>query len=267
MTVDLEEVAAAPVRGTRPRNRRELILMAARELFYRRGYANVAMSDIAAAVAIGPSALYRHFRGKQELLHAVVAEALDSCLRGLSSPARGDLDSVVWAFAEGSPARRELGVLWQREARSLTAEQHAELSELLHEARRLVVKHLTVCRPELTADQGKPAGLEHVQCRDQRLVPARGTAGDRLPSRDRRPAAPRGDHRRARSRCPGSGRTGRRADAHAPFTARATSVCGHCALRRTRLCLGQPGRHRCGRSPEQPHRYRRTGTPNRANPH
>ncbi|SEL84894.1 TetR/AcrR family transcriptional regulator [Streptacidiphilus jiangxiensis] len=140
---------ATPARGTRPRNRRELILAAARELFYRRGYANVAMSDIAEAVAIGPSALYRHFRGKQELLHAVVDEAVDSCLGGLFHAPAGDLDALVGSFAASSLGRRELGVLWQREARHLPAEQHAELAGRVHAARTVLVEQLTAHRPEL----------------------------------------------------------------------------------------------------------------------
>jgi AcrR family transcriptional regulator len=143
------EAATPPARGTRPRNRRELIITAARELFYRDGYANVAMNDIAVAVNIGPSALYRHFRGKQELLYAVVAEALESCLGGLRVARLGDLDSLVNAFAEAALARRELGVLWQREARNLPAEQRTELGENLSAARRALVDQLTAHRPQL----------------------------------------------------------------------------------------------------------------------
>ncbi|MFD7845606.1 TetR/AcrR family transcriptional regulator [Nocardia sp. NPDC059764] len=143
------EVSTPPARGTRPRNRRELIITAARELFYRDGYTNVAMNDIALAVNIGPSALYRHFRGKQELLYAVVAEALESCLGGLAAARLGDLDSLVKAFAATSLARRELGVLWQREARNLPAEQRTELGENLSASRRALVGQLTASRPQL----------------------------------------------------------------------------------------------------------------------
>ncbi|MFE5585509.1 TetR/AcrR family transcriptional regulator [Kitasatospora sp. NPDC056531] len=148
MTVDTE-ATAPPARGTRPRNRRELIVTAARELFCRHGYANVAMSDIATAVGIGPSALYRHFRGKQELLHAVVAEALETSLARLHTAQPGDLGALAREFAEAALARRELGVLWQREARHLPAEQHTELGEQLHAARRLFVDQLTAFRPSL----------------------------------------------------------------------------------------------------------------------
>ncbi|MGW3044311.1 TetR/AcrR family transcriptional regulator [Kitasatospora sp. NPDC001159] len=148
MTVGTEE-SSPPARGTRPRNRRELVIAAARELFCRHGYANVAMSDIAGAVNISPSALYRHFRGKQELLHAVTSEALESCLDGLRTAEPGDLDSLLLKFAETSLARRELGVLWQREARNLPTEHRAELAEHLHTARRALAEQLTAARPEL----------------------------------------------------------------------------------------------------------------------
>ncbi len=74
-------VPRRPARGTRPANRRQLIIAAAADLFSRRGYAGVGMGDVAEAVAIGPSALYRHFRGKQDLLAAVVGGALDDTRR------------------------------------------------------------------------------------------------------------------------------------------------------------------------------------------
>ncbi|MGW6391631.1 TetR/AcrR family transcriptional regulator [Streptomyces sp. NPDC055103] len=126
-----------------------LIIAAARELFSRYGFANVAMSDIAAAVGIGPSALYRHFSGKHELLHAVVAEALQTYLAGLHTARPGDLGALADEFAEAALARRELGVLWQREARHLPPEQHSELGEQLRTARRLFVDQLTALRPDL----------------------------------------------------------------------------------------------------------------------
>lgn len=148
MTVDTE-TTTPPARGTRPRNRRELIVAAARALFYRHGYANVAMSDIATAVGIAPSALYRHYRGKQELLHAVVAEALETFLARLHTAQPGDLAALAREFAEAALARREIGVLWQREARHLPVEQRTELGELLRAARHLFVEQLTALRPGL----------------------------------------------------------------------------------------------------------------------
>jgi AcrR family transcriptional regulator len=106
-------VTTLPTRGTRPRNRRRLILDAAAELFASKGYAQVSMADVADAVAVRPSALYRHFRGKDDLLYRVVHDmltAVQADLHGLAG---------TRALAETALDHRRIGVLWQRESRHL----------------------------------------------------------------------------------------------------------------------------------------------------
>lgn len=116
-----------PARGTRPSNRRELIVAASADLFYRNGYANVSMSDIADAVAMGPSALYRHFRNKESLLATVVGDAVIE-LNGALSAALADPVGVAGpTLANVSLRNRAAGVLWRREGRYLPAEVRAEL--------------------------------------------------------------------------------------------------------------------------------------------
>lgn len=101
----------------RPRDRKQQILAAARDRFWRQGYHRVAMADVAAAVDIGASALYRHVRGKQELLLAVLDEDLAHF-----EEARADPDGLARAGLE----RRGFGLLWEREAGHLPrAEQRA----------------------------------------------------------------------------------------------------------------------------------------------
>jgi AcrR family transcriptional regulator len=107
-----------PARGTRPSNRRELILDAATELFAACGYENVNVADVAVEVAVGPSALYRHFRGKESLLEAVLERAGDSLLTATRSDAE-DLSQAVHELAASAMDLRSLGVLYQREARHL----------------------------------------------------------------------------------------------------------------------------------------------------
>src|SRR5260370_30093259 len=104
---------ARPARGPRPANRRQLILDAATDLFSRKGYAGVSMGDVADAVAIGPSALYRHFRGKQELLATVVAEALDTLDEAIANAEDEHPPHVVHALATAVLEHRTAGVLWQ----------------------------------------------------------------------------------------------------------------------------------------------------------
>ncbi|GAA1656191.1 TetR/AcrR family transcriptional regulator [Fodinicola feengrottensis] len=114
-----------PLRGKRPRNRRELIVRAAADLFYRVGYPQVTMADVAAAVGVGPSALYRHFAGKQELLVAAVSQAL----RPYAEIVTADLDTTIERLAAAAVEERRAGVLWQRESRHLPAADRAVLRE------------------------------------------------------------------------------------------------------------------------------------------
>jgi AcrR family transcriptional regulator len=116
-----ERSVARPARGTRPANRRQLILDAATDLFSRKGYAAVAMGDVAEAVAIGPSALYRHFRGKQDLLAAVVGDALSTLDDAITVAENEPSSDVAAKLATIVLRHRRVGVLWQREARQLSA--------------------------------------------------------------------------------------------------------------------------------------------------
>jgi AcrR family transcriptional regulator len=79
-------LSAAP--RTRPPNRRELILAAATELFAARGYEYVGMSEIAEEVAVQPSALYRHFAGKEQLLAEILRQGVASLLMIANDVAR-----------------------------------------------------------------------------------------------------------------------------------------------------------------------------------
>lgn len=135
-------VQSPPARGTRPPNRRELIIAAAAELFSRNGFAAVSMSDIAAAVAIGPSALYRHFRSKDQLLATVIADAIAGTDAATQSLASGSLADIAHALAEAALAQRNTGVLWHREARHLPiparTEQQAQIGVIVERLSRLV---------------------------------------------------------------------------------------------------------------------------------
>ena len=123
---------ARPVRGTRPANRRELILSTATDLFAARGYEHVSISDIAAEVAVGPSALYRHFPGKEHILVEVICDIVHDFLDVLAASNDGDVLAVSAAFALD---HRATGVLWEREARHLSPESYAVARESTRSAR------------------------------------------------------------------------------------------------------------------------------------
>lgn len=143
------ETPPAPPRGTRPRNRRALIISAAAELFYRHGYDKVAMSDVADVMNVRPSALYRHFSGKPQLLTAVVLAEIEPFSQVLA--ADDPLDRVVPRLVGVALDHRRLGVLWQREARALPADKNAILRRELRTTAGRLTSVLRSERPELDA--------------------------------------------------------------------------------------------------------------------
>ncbi|WP_329432624.1 TetR/AcrR family transcriptional regulator [Streptomyces sp. NBC_01280] len=83
------ELPALPV----PRSRRAEILAAAVPLFAQDGFANVTNGQIAQAVGLAPSALYRHYPGKVDILAAaclqaagLLTQAVDRSLQKVTDP-------------------------------------------------------------------------------------------------------------------------------------------------------------------------------------
>lgn len=139
-----------PPRGTRPHNRRALILVAAADLFYYHGYDHVSMSHIAAAVAVTPSALYRHFCGKQDLLREVVADGLAPIREQVVGLDFRDRPAALLQLATAALDHREIGVLWQREARHMTRPDRQVLRQELRHIGQLTAERVHRARPELT---------------------------------------------------------------------------------------------------------------------
>jgi AcrR family transcriptional regulator len=151
----MAEVTNPPARNTRPRNRRALITAAAADLFYRLGYARVGMSDIAEAVGVGSSALYRHFAGKQQLLTRVVLDEVHPFSAIAAKVTDHDLDEVVARLAAAALDHRQLGVLWQREARHLPEDERDVLREELRGVASGLADVARAFRPELTGEDAR----------------------------------------------------------------------------------------------------------------
>ncbi|WP_143686940.1 TetR/AcrR family transcriptional regulator [Streptomyces sp. TLI_171] len=112
----------------RPPGRRARILTVAAGRFHRDGYHRVSMADLAAELGITAPALYRHFRGKPELLRCAVESGLDAVCAALAADGP--------ALAEVALERREFGTLWQRDARLLPPAERAVLRRRLRAAVR-----------------------------------------------------------------------------------------------------------------------------------
>jgi AcrR family transcriptional regulator len=146
-----ERSVGRPARGTRPANRRQLIIAAAADLFSRKGYAAVGMGDVAEAVAIGPSALYRHFRGKRDVLAAVVGDALNTLDDAINLAENEQSSDVAATLAVVVLRHRGAGVLWQREARQLSAGDRAKFGTAVEQIAARFAALIRARRPGLAA--------------------------------------------------------------------------------------------------------------------
>jgi TetR/AcrR family transcriptional regulator len=108
---------------------RVAILAAAEEQFARRGYVATRLEDIAAAVGLKRAALFYHFRDKQSLYDAVIAEAFSNLATRLEaafstqSPIAARVERAVEVWVDEMVARPALARLILRHAAE--AEEHA----------------------------------------------------------------------------------------------------------------------------------------------
>jgi AcrR family transcriptional regulator len=138
-----------PERRSRPANRRELILAAATELFAARGYEFVSMSEIADAVAVQPSALYRHFSGKERLLEAILRKGLadlQSAVSALDLSAQPDGLLEVAGFIIDN---RHIGALVGRELPHLSEASRADVRAELVKVTQILADRISSARPQL----------------------------------------------------------------------------------------------------------------------
>ena len=110
------------------------------------------MGDIAEAVAVGPSALYRHFAGKQELLEGVVFHCLESASVFVQSVDPSDPDRSLPRAAEMAVSNRYTGILLGREARHLSEAAQARLNSAARDVVRRIAAVVETARPELDGD-------------------------------------------------------------------------------------------------------------------
>src|SRR5437763_2604310 len=69
-------------RATAKADRRQRYLDAAAELFAARGYTGVSIEELGAAAGVSGPALYRHFRGKEDVLAELLISASERLLEG-----------------------------------------------------------------------------------------------------------------------------------------------------------------------------------------
>jgi AcrR family transcriptional regulator len=147
------------VTRSRPRNRKAQLADAAAELFRKHGYHQVSVNDIAAAAGVTGPAVYRHFRGKLDILAHVLLSGMDvfglvteEALAASGTPGE-QLDELLRAMAALAVDRREVTALWRWEGRHL---DKADQTKIRHRSGELMAQWgiaVRDARPELsTAD-------------------------------------------------------------------------------------------------------------------
>jgi AcrR family transcriptional regulator len=164
---------AAAVRR-RPKDRKQQILVQARDLFLGLGYPSVSMAMIADRVGITAGALYRHYSTKAELLEAVVRDAF----RTVTPPAEGlALDELIDREIAAVAGRSHMADLWSREVRYLPEQVRHEIRAMMRETARAYLAPLQASRPELNLVQA-----EMIAWSVQSVLSCLGRDSVRLPS-------------------------------------------------------------------------------------
>ncbi|MFG3168577.1 TetR/AcrR family transcriptional regulator [Streptomyces sp. NPDC048200] len=143
----MQSEAAGRTTARRPPDRRARIVAAASVLFREHGYHNVSVADVAAEVGITAPALYRHFKGKPDLLAHVVDATIVSITESVA--AAPDLDTYLRTSASQTLDRRGSAVLWQREARHLPEERRRQQARVLSDIAERIGDLIHAERPEL----------------------------------------------------------------------------------------------------------------------
>lgn len=137
----------------RPRDRKAQILAAAVERFHTSGYHATGMDEIAAAVGISAGALYRHYRGKQELLAQALLRSTDLLLHALQDA--DGIEDLVRVLSGLSLHHRAYAALWERETRNLSPERREAVSEGQRRVRAIIAEAVGGARPELSGDDAR----------------------------------------------------------------------------------------------------------------
>ncbi|HME74617.1 MAG TPA: TetR/AcrR family transcriptional regulator [Mycobacterium sp.] len=139
----------------------EALLQASMVLFNAKGYPETSMAEIASAVGIPVSGIYRYFPGKCDILSTGLRRAADrvsgrlsTILTGLTEP-RQMLTLLIEAYVATSFANPELVAIYYTERVNLTRVDE----QLLRSVQRTTIdswmRLLTSARPELTPTQAR----------------------------------------------------------------------------------------------------------------
>ncbi|WP_405762936.1 TetR/AcrR family transcriptional regulator [Streptomyces sp. NBC_01420] len=144
-----------------PRTRRAEILAASVPLFARDGFAGVTNGQIARAVGLTPSALYRHYPGKSDILAAaclqaagLLSQGVEQTLSAVAGP-REAVEALAATYVAYSFEHTELNSVAEAEVAGLPAGLRRPLVLAQREHIAVWEQQLRLVRPELDPRQAR----------------------------------------------------------------------------------------------------------------
>ncbi|MBX7431991.1 TetR/AcrR family transcriptional regulator [Mycobacterium sp. Y57] len=139
----------------------EALLTESMRLFYRKGYHDTSMEDIATAVGIPTSGIYKYFSGKSDILAAVFRRASDRVSAELadivatSAGPREALAAVVDAYVTRTFDRPELEYVYYTERLNMSPADQRILRDLQRSVVEVWVDLVVEVRPEWSPAQAR----------------------------------------------------------------------------------------------------------------
>lgn len=139
----------------------EFVLSESMRLFYERGFRDTSMDDIAAAVGMQPSGLYRYFPSKVDILAAAYRRAADRCSADVAKViAKTDdpevaLAALVDAYVARSFARPEIAYVYYTERHNLPPDELSMLDTIQQSTAEAWARLMTAVRPELSVARAR----------------------------------------------------------------------------------------------------------------
>jgi AcrR family transcriptional regulator len=167
LAADLPDVAdtvveaVPPVAAVAETSKYEALLNESMRLFNLKGYRDTSMDDIATAVGMPASGIYRYFSGKSDILAAVFRRAADRLSAELSAivgtvPDREEaLTDVIDAYVTRSFDRPELDYVYYTERLNMTPGDQKILRNLQRATVESWVDLVVSVRPEWTPGQAR----------------------------------------------------------------------------------------------------------------
>ncbi|RAV10679.1 TetR family transcriptional regulator [Mycolicibacterium sp. GF69] len=133
----------------------ELILAAALQLFNEHGYRETGMDDIASAIDLPASSIYRFFSGKAAILTAIYRRAADrvsgdtSTILAAAPNARAAVGKLIDAYVWRSFAEPELAYVYFAERINVPVDDRCALQNMQRATVEAWVRQVVAARPEV----------------------------------------------------------------------------------------------------------------------